>query len=298
MLAATWHVLRQRKRYDLAVSSSHYIFDSIPTLCANASMKCVYWHHHTQATATRPEWLTGLIRATEKLTVMLIAWTGSRVLTGSDATRQWLVQQGLSEIAVRMTTNHTSLRTKNEAPPSQAEQRAMQDLTGTKFALFFARLSKTKGTDDLAAIWRDVLGMSQNVRLVICGNGPEEAALEGTLSAPSLSRSVLLLGFVSESTKEWLFANAHVLLFPSREEGWGLTVADALECGCHVVAYDLPAMRAVSPEGPRYVPVGDRAAFLREVLACLEAPRPGSSPRSGPTWDEIARNDLEAVALR
>jgi glycosyltransferase involved in cell wall biosynthesis len=36
-----------------------------------------------------------------------------------------------------------------------------------------------------------------------------------------------------------------VFLFPSRFEGWGLAVGEALACGLPVVCYDLPALREI-----------------------------------------------------
>jgi glycosyltransferase involved in cell wall biosynthesis len=105
---------------------------------------------------------------------------------------------------------------------------------------------------------------------------------------------VIFTGFLDEADKARLFREAHVLVSPSYEEGWGITVGDGLAAGCWVVAYDIPAVREAFPVGPRYVPVGDSRALLSEVLWSLAAPRPDG--RFVPTtWEDIAEREMNVI---
>lgn len=54
-----------------------------------------------------------------------------------------------------------------------------------------------------------------------------------------------------------LHAHAAALVHPSRHEGFGLTVAEALAAGTPVIAADTPAVREVAGDHARYVPPGD-----------------------------------------
>jgi glycosyltransferase involved in cell wall biosynthesis len=107
---------------------------------------------------------------------------------------------------------------------------------------------------------------------------------------------VLVLGFVSELVKDWLFAHAHVFIAPSYEEGWGGAVADGVASGCWVVTYDLPAVRESCPHGPIFVPLGDRQLFAEMTCACLPKPRPNTHRTTYQrTWQSVAWDDLAAI---
>ena len=81
------------------------------------------------------------------------------------------------------------------------------------------------------------------------------------------------------------------MLVPSRHEGYGLPVVEALAFGTPVVASDLPALCEVGGEAVRYAPVGDAAAFARELAGIIERPdearervRSAASGASAQTW--------------
>ena len=74
-----------------------------------------------------------------------------------------------------------------------------------------------------------------------------------------------------------LHAHAVALVHPSRHEGFGLTVAEALAAGTPVIAADTPAIREVAGDHARYVPPGDAEALAR---ALSDPPLSGLSPHA------------------
>jgi glycosyltransferase involved in cell wall biosynthesis len=234
----------------------------------------------------------------EAIVARLLARSHFIVLTPNSLTRHWLENRGISPEAVTLTRNGPSLqRTATTDEVLFSLEPALSLLDGRRFVLFFARLTSLKGARDLPAISRYVLENSRDTRVVICGGeGPEAELVHRTLEAQETNGSVAFLGFVTEAIKTWLFLRAHVLIAPSYEEGWGLTVKDAVASGCWVVAYDLPAIRESCADGPVFVPLGNVTAFSHATALCLERPRPAPALDSSIVlWTQIARDDLEAV---
>ena len=87
-----------------------------------------------------------------------------------------------------------------------------------------------------------------------------------------------------------LHGHARALVHPSRHEGFGLTVLEALAAGTPVIAADVPAIRELAGDQARYVPPGDVEA-LAEALH-----RPPPPPATPPdlTWRASARAHIAA----
>ena len=61
-------------------------------------------------------------------------------------------------------------------------------------------------------------------------------------------------------------AGARAFVFPTRDEGFGLPVLEALRCGIPVICSDLPVLREVGGRFPRYVPVDDVEAWASALV--------------------------------
>ena len=98
------------------------------------------------------------------------------------------------------------------------------------------RLHRQKGFDRLlnalAAMRR------RDVRLVILGDGGERRALEAAVATLGLGDRVKLAGF-QEAPAPWL-AHADLFVLPSRWEGFGHVLVEAMACGAPVIAVDCP----------------------------------------------------------
>lgn len=130
-------------------------------------------------------------------------------------------------------------------------------------------LSVQKGFDILLDAFAR-LRQSRSARLLILGEGEERASLEQQIERLSLSDYACLLGYVHDPYA--YFARASLFVLPSRWEGFGLVVAEALACGAPVVASDCQSGPAEILENGRYgrlVPVNDREALARAMLEAL-----------------------------
>jgi glycosyltransferase involved in cell wall biosynthesis len=99
-------------------------------------------------------------------------------------------------------------------------------------------------------------------RLVVVG--PERDA---ELAAELRRRGADVRGFVPKDELLRLYREAAALLLPTRYEGFGLTVAEAMACGTPVVASPDAAVREVGGDAIAYAEPGEFGSTLADVLA-------------------------------
>jgi glycosyltransferase involved in cell wall biosynthesis len=263
----------------------------------NCLARGVYWWHHATAQRERPAWIAALVRTSEAIVVRSLKRKTVRILTGNSHTRAWLVQRGLSPDAITLTSNGPTFDDTHVSDNEiLAAEPALKKLIGRRFVLFFARLTTLKGADDLPSIVRHVLESNDTI-IVICGTEASQAQnVRRELESFEMRGLVQFMGFTTGSMKSWFFQRAHVLIAPSYEEGWGMTVGDGLAAGCWVVAYELPALREAFPDAPILVPLGDKKGFAEATVQCLEQPRPSRGTNLDLSqWERIAWADFRAL---
>ena len=92
------------------------------------------------------------------------------------------------------------------------------------------------------------------------------------------SRDVVVLPYQTADVLQSLVAGASTLVFPSRYEGFGLPVLEALAAGTRVLANDIPTLREVLGGCGRFVDATDPLA-LTEALVAVSADEAGDDER-------------------
>jgi glycosyltransferase involved in cell wall biosynthesis len=138
--------------------------------------------------------------------------------------------------------------------------------------VWLGRVHRQKGIDDLMAMLVILAKEFKDFRAVLVGRLGE---LEPRLKELNLSHCVTLTGLVSEEEKFRLFKASRVFLMPSRQESWGIVIAEALACDVPVVAYDLPAYRPIFGDLIDYVPSFDFERFKQKSLTAVAKTRSG-----------------------
>lgn len=105
--------------------------------------------------------------------------------------------------------------------------------------LGMGRLHPQKGFDRLLPIFARLRSAHPNWHLVLLGEGDERARLEAQVRDLGLQQHVSLPGWVSDV--EGALSRSDLFVLPSRYEGFGNVVAEALACGVPVVTMDCPS---------------------------------------------------------
>lgn len=135
------------------------------------------------------------------------------------------------------------------------------------------RLVYAKGVDVLIDAFA-LLREWTSARLLIFGEGPERSSLERRVCALGLHRQVLLPGYIDNPLPA--MARASVFALPSRWEGLGVVLVEALTAGATVVASDCSSGPAEVLDGGRFgrlVPPEDPQALAQALFEALVGPR-------------------------
>jgi len=111
-------------------------------------------------------------------------------------------------------------------------------------------------------------------RLVIVGDGPDEARLRGLIAKHGLGDRVNLPGYVAD-TRPWL-DDARLFVLSSRFEGYPAVLIEALAAGRQVVATACTpaAKELIDATSGRVVPIDDAAAMGAAIADLLANPSP------------------------
>ncbi|HZS23593.1 MAG TPA: glycosyltransferase family 1 protein [Gaiellaceae bacterium] len=117
--------------------------------------------------------------------------------------------------------------------------------------------------------------------------GPER---DRALAAELRARGADVRGFVPKDELVRLVQEAAALVFPTRHEGFGLPVAEAMAAGTPVVATPDPAVREVGGDAVAYAEPSEFAAALQRVLAEPDRwSRAGLERARVHSWERTAR---------
>lgn len=143
------------------------------------------------------------------------------------------------------------------------------DLHGKKVVLFAGRVDDPrKGLDILLSAIGDIKERT-DYAIVIAGSGSQEHAMEIARSL-GIEDRIRFTGFVDDSTLYNLFALCDVYVCPSRLEGFGRTILEALHFNKQVVASDVGAISEIADECVCLVPPEDYVELGKAILSAID----------------------------
>lgn len=109
--------------------------------------------------------------------------------------------------------------------------------------LYAGRISKEKGVFELPAIFSMIREVVPEIKIVIAGTGPAEAALREQLP------EAFFTGWIDHEKLAEIYRAADLMIFPSRFDTFSCVVLESLSCGTPVVAYNTKGPRDILGRG-------------------------------------------------
>jgi glycosyltransferase involved in cell wall biosynthesis len=189
----------------------------------------------------------------------------ARLVVPSNATRDELVDV-LGVDAARIDVAHHGVDHLLFHRPSEAETVAVDarlGLRGSPYVAYLGSLAARKNVAALVAGWAAAVSeLTSPPALVLAGGGGWSDEVDAAIALVPPHLRVIRPGYLSFRDLPGFFGGAQVVAFPSRGEGFGLPVLEAMASGAAV----LTTMRASLPEVG-----GDAVAYTEPDAASIEA---------------------------
>lgn len=214
----------------------------------------------------------------------------------------------------RLTVIPQGVDTRRFAPAAASERAALRARLGLAGAgdgpvcVFVGSLIERKGIDVLLAAWARIAAAQPAARLLVVGKdsfGDDPAAaafLEralGSLTADARAR-VLRAG-LRDDVAPYLRA-ADLFLFPSRREGFGTVMIEAMACGLACVVAELPGITDTifAADGRQGLVIAQDAAeaLAARTLELLAAPARRAAIGAAARERAVAGFDIDTIAAR
>jgi glycosyltransferase involved in cell wall biosynthesis len=193
---------------------------------------------------------------------------------------------------VVVTSRHTAARLADFGVPAERMRVVRPGVDGTRrrrkssfsrlpVLLCVASLTARKGQDVLL---RALAGLRRFAWRLLLVGPVRDAAFAGLLRRLArglrINDRVCFRGVVGSAELARLYRAADLFVLPSRHEGFGIAIAEAIACGLPVIASDVGGIpEAVAGARFRLVPPSDVAALAAALRSALSA-----RPFAGPLW--------------
>jgi glycosyltransferase involved in cell wall biosynthesis len=216
-----------------------------------------------------------LVRAAYRIAPRVYRHASAVVAVSEGVAREWRALTSLPESRV-LTIYNPIYEPRILELAEQASGEPWLDDPDVPVIVAAGRLVEEKDLPTLLRAFARTL-RARRCRLVVLGEGGEEARLRALARELGIESSLKLVGF--RPNPYAFYARAHVFALSSLVEGFGNVLVEALACGAHIVSTDCPHGPREILEGGRWgrlVAVGDEGAFSDALTEALDTPRPGS----------------------
>jgi glycogen synthase len=147
---------------------------------------------------------------------------------------------------------------------------------GVPVLLFIGQLTPRKGYDLLVKALPRVIERHPATRVqIVSGLNPaDRAAMEQMAREQGVAGQIEFLGRVEDARLVELFRAATVYVTPTRYEGFGLTLLEAMATGCPVITTNIPVVDEIVRHGENgwLTPYDDPAGLAEGIIRLLDDP--------------------------
>lgn len=230
--AFKWYWFENKEKFDLIVDEFHGLPFFTPLWAYNVK-KLAFIHEVAQKVWALNPWpwpfnkIAAFLGKIGEPWIFKLFYKKTPFMTVSQSTKDDLKTWGIRDVTV--IPNGVLLPKK--LPKISKEK----DFT----LIFLSALARDKGVEDAIAVFNIIKQKIPNAKFWIVGKSYPKYVKY----LQNLCPEAKFWGYVTESKKFELLAKAHLLVFPSAHEGWGLVIIEAGSVGTPAVAYKVSGVK-------------------------------------------------------
>jgi glycosyltransferase involved in cell wall biosynthesis len=220
---------------------------------------------------TNPEWHERSKVPFFRRAISYAATHANVLVTISEFTARQLDEQVPQHAPVVVATLGVDLeRFNTDASDDLGLLRAHDFPTDRPYLFFLGTFEPRKGIDVLLEAFDQIAGHDSDVELWLAGQpGWGVKEIEARIAVHGARSRIRRLGFVDESVLPALLRQARAVVYPSRGEGFGLPVVEALACGARVVTSSDTVMSEIAGDAALLAPAGDALQLADAITKAL-----------------------------
>lgn len=229
---------------------------------------------HDAAIFDHPDWFSRSFVQTYRWLWPQLARRVRRIVTVSDYSRSRVAAAlGIPMDSIEVVPNGVSSRFHPVEPQIISE---VASRYGVECQRYFVTLSTIEPRKNLALVMRAwekaAAKCPAGTRLLLLGGGGAAHIFSADKASDITGNGVLRAGFVPDADLPALLAGACGLLYPSRYEGFGLPLLEAMACGTPTVTTALTSLPEVGGKATIYVDADDGDDLARQIIRLASEP--------------------------
>lgn len=186
---------------------------------------------------------------------------------------------------------HPAIKTNDE---EEAQILKSYQLKTKNYQLFVGRIEHKKNTDTLIKAFKIFAKKNPDTKLVLAGSlGRGGKEILDSISADIANR-IIITGYINEKEKHVLMKNAHCFIFPSRYEGFGIPLLEAMHYKLPIIASKIPTSEEIAMHNAQFFEALD-ANELAKLMEKDDFAIDHSDTLKKYSWEKAASQTLKVI---
>ena len=188
------------------------------------------------------------------------------VITVSNASKNDIIKYyGLNEKYIKVIPN--GIDTKNFNPKNNSKE--IREKYGNNILLYSGLMIPRKGVSVLLKAMPYVIKEIPDVHLILTGEGPSLNNWKNLSNTLGIQNYISFLGFLDEELLLKYYATCDIFVFPSRKEGFGQVILEAMASGTPVICANIPPMSDIIGGGGKTFKLNDSKDLSKKIIELL-----------------------------
>ena len=162
------------------------------------------------------------------------------------------------------------------------------------YFIFVGRIEHKKNTDTLIKAFKAFAENNPDIKLVLAGSMGRGGKEILDLITTDIKDRIVVTGYISEEKKHVLMKNAQCFIFPSRYEGFGIPLLEAMYYNLPIIASNIPTSKEVAENNAKFFETSDTNELAR-LMEGNGFTTDHSDTLKKFTWENCAKQTLEII---